>query len=136
MSGIGMPESTRPTRAQRRQEASRVHADRARTPGEEEDAPAPQEEHDRGDTRAETPAPHEKEKPMPVRPTVTLPVKKRPAKRPFATQIRPSTAARLEWARRQHGAALTDVVDDAINAYLDAAGIPPADEHGNVGDPT
>lgn len=62
-----------------------------------------------------------------------LPMKKKLGKRPFATQIRPSTLGRLEWIRR-HGYVLTDTVDAAINAYLDAAGVPPADEHGNVAD--
>ncbi|WP_280498258.1 hypothetical protein [Nocardia farcinica] len=47
-------------------------------------------------------------------------------KRPFSTQIQPSTLWRLEWIRR-NGYSITDTVDDAINAYLDAAGVPRED---------
>jgi len=66
-----------------------------------------------------------------VPPTVQLPMKARTSERPFATQVQASTLGRLEWVRRQ-GAILTDTVDAAINTYLDAAGVPHADENGNI----
>jgi len=49
--------------------------------------------------------------------------RKREAKRPFSTQLRPNTIERLEWMKAQ-GYSLTDVVDAAVNAYLDDAGVP------------
>jgi hypothetical protein len=39
------------------------------------------------------------------------------------TQIRPETLAQIEWVQAQ-GAALTDLADAALTAYLDAARIP------------
>jgi DNA-binding IclR family transcriptional regulator len=62
---------------------------------------------------------------------VTLPARRHHGKRPFSTQLRPETLARLEWVRRR-GYVLNDTVDEAINAYLDAAGVPRADESGNI----
>ncbi|MGV9408328.1 hypothetical protein ACWDOP_00320 [Nocardia sp. NPDC003693] len=56
---------------------------------------------------------------------LALPARKQPGKRPFSTQLRPDTLARIEWIRR-HGYVINDTVDDAINAYLDAAGVPAA----------
>ncbi len=126
--GINVP-STRPTRGERRREASRVHPTGVE-PGPEEPAPThDQTNTERGATEVETAATEKKV------PSMTLPLKKKPAKRPFATQIRPSTAGRLEWIRRQ-GYALTDTVDDAINAYLDAAGVPQFDDSGNPIEPS
>ncbi|WP_268956935.1 hypothetical protein [Mycolicibacterium mageritense] len=43
--------------------------------------------------------------------------------------------ARLEWITRR-GYVLTDTVDDAINAYLDAANVPRPDQHGQMPDPS
>ncbi|WP_257000469.1 hypothetical protein [Mycobacterium avium] len=54
--------------------------------------------------------------------------RKKREKRPFATQLRAGTIARLEWIMRR-GYVITDTVDDAINAYLDSAGIPKPDEN-------
>jgi len=56
-------------------------------------------------------------------PEFALRTRRGTAKRPFSTQIQPSTLWRLEWIRR-NGYSITDTVDDAINAYLDAAGVP------------
>ncbi|MGV9823375.1 hypothetical protein [Nocardia xishanensis] len=58
-----------------------------------------------------------------------------PAKRPFSTQLQISTLARLDWIVRE-GYVLTDTVDAAINAYLDAAGVPTPDAEGHMPDPT
>ncbi|MFJ2839995.1 hypothetical protein ACIO52_31935 [Nocardia sp. NPDC087230] len=54
-----------------------------------------------------------------------------PAKRPFSTQLQVSTIARLEWIVTQ-GFVLTETVDAAINAYLDAAGVPAPDNEGRM----
>ncbi|MFF0547224.1 hypothetical protein ACWEQ0_23830 [Nocardia thailandica] len=56
-----------------------------------------------------------------------------PAKRPFSTQLQTSTLARLDWIVAQ-GYTLTDTVDAAINAYLDAAGVPAPDAEGRMPD--
>ncbi|MGK8491864.1 hypothetical protein [Nocardia asiatica] len=64
-------------------------------------------------------------------PSVTLPTRRHHGKRPFSTQLRPETLARLEWVRRR-GYVLNDTVDEAINAYLDAAGVPRADQNGDI----
>lgn len=56
-------------------------------------------------------------------PELALRARRGTVKRPFSTQIQPSTLWRLEWIRR-NGYTITDTVDDAINAYLDAAGVP------------
>lgn len=55
------------------------------------------------------------------------------SKGPFSTQLRLTTLARLDWIVR-HGYVLTDTVDAAINAYLDAAGIPAPDADGRMPD--
>lgn len=70
----------------------------------------------------------------PEPPKVSLPPRRSrraTSKRPFSTQLRPSTVGRLDWIVSQ-GYVLTDTVDAAINAYLDAAGVPPADEFGRI----
>lgn len=58
-----------------------------------------------------------------------------PAKRPFSTQLQPTTLARLDWVSAQ-GFVLTDTVDAAINAYLDAAGVPRPDAEGRMPTPS
>ncbi|WP_063711107.1 hypothetical protein [Nocardia niigatensis] len=65
-------------------------------------------------------------------PDVVLPARRPHGKRPFSTQLRPETLVRLEWIRR-NGYVINDTVDDAVNAYLDAAGVPPASECGTRG---
>ncbi|BDE17416.1 hypothetical protein MKCMC460_62760 (plasmid) [Mycobacterium sp. 20KCMC460] len=61
-------------------------------------------------------------------PPVRLKARQRKAKNPFATQLHPGTLARLEWIKAR-GYAITDTVDDAINTYLDNAGIPRPDHN-------
>lgn len=102
------------SRAQRRAEAARLNSDNQQ--GKPEGI-----EHDTG-TQA----------PQPARP-IQLKSKTRTAKTPFATQLYPETVARLDWIKAR-GYLITETVDDAINAYLDQAGIPkpaPTAEHGS-----
>lgn len=115
--------STRPlSRAERRAEAARVKADEAPPepaavsppPPPDDVPPAPVVSHHQGN---EAPTP-------PVR----LKVRQRKAKNPFATQLHPGTLARLEWIKAR-GYVITDTVDDAINTYLDGAGIPRPDDN-------
>jgi hypothetical protein len=125
---MDMPSSTRRSRRERREEAERVKPSPAPEDSDEPAAAAPE---------PEKPEPEKKEKPTVTAETTTRPQpvslvsKTKPAKRPFATQLRPSTVARLDWIRRQNFS-ITDTVDDAVNAWLDAAGVPPADEHGEI----
>ncbi|MEU4345348.1 hypothetical protein AB0H00_29540 [Nocardia sp. NPDC023852] len=129
--GISVPSTKAPSRAERRAEAERIRHEQASpaVPETAKSTPAP----DPAAVTAESPGPAGKDKtiPTPPPPTVQLPMKARHNKRPLATQVQASTLGRLEWVRRQ-GAVLTDTVDAAINAYLDAAGVPHADENGNI----
>ncbi|WP_328664669.1 hypothetical protein [Nocardia salmonicida] len=59
--------------------------------------------------------------------------RRRGSKRPFSTQLESATLARLDWIVNQ-GYVLTDTVDAAINAYLDAAGVPRPDAEGDMPD--
>lgn len=123
--GIEMPPSTRPTRGEKRREASRVHTESA-TQGPEEPTTTNDRTEDTSAAAAAQTTPSQEKKV----PAMTLPVKTKPIKRPFATQIVAETAIRLDWVRRQ-GHSLTDTVDEAINTYLDAAGVPRFDINGN-----
>ncbi|MFD3431326.1 hypothetical protein [Nocardia fluminea] len=126
--GLGDVDSTRPqpqSRAERRAEAARIHAEQAaeQAAAVEQEQPA---------TLAGPSAPQ-----IPIGPaigsgapailtgppTIAIPMKKRGDKRPFSTQLRGETTARLAWLVAQ-GGVLTDVADAAITAYLDAAGVP------------
>ncbi|ORB82248.1 hypothetical protein B1T44_29475 [Mycobacterium persicum] len=120
--------STRPlSRAERRAEAARVKADEAppapaaepaavSRPPQDDDVPPPAAvvTRDHGDEAPEPP--------------VRLKARQRKAKNPFATQLHSGTLARLEWIKAR-GYAITDTVDEAINSYLDKAGIPRPDQH-------
>lgn len=116
--------STRPlSRAERRAEAARVKADEAppepaavSRPPQDDDVP-PADPVMAPDQANEAPEP-------PVR----LKARQRKAKNPFATQLHSGTLARLEWIKA-HGYAITDTVDEAINTYLDNAGIPRPDHN-------
>ncbi|MEV0712751.1 hypothetical protein [Nocardia aurea] len=138
--GINVPSTKPKTRAERRAEAERIRAEQeaAETVSTPEPAPtavesAPEQSTPPTASAAVPTDPPRKEEtvPAPRTPTVQLPIKARPTKRPFATQIQASTLGRLEWVRRR-GGVITDTVDAAINAYLDAAGVPPAEENGDV----
>lgn len=119
--------STRPlSRAERRAQAARVKADE--TPSDETST-----EHEQEPQSSEIPAvpvatpPPGVEGTPPTEP-VRLKARQRKVKSPFATQLHAGTLARLEWIKAR-GYVITDTVDDAINSYLDNAGIPRPDHN-------
>ncbi|MEU8901766.1 hypothetical protein AB0C65_38290 [Nocardia sp. NPDC048505] len=116
--GLGNVSSTRPqSRAERRAEAERLRVEQEQdTTGSSDTAPA-----------AELPA----AAPADTTRAVQLPLKRAKKKVPIATQIRRETETRIEWAQAQ-GAALTDLVDAALTAYLDAAGVPQPGPDGTI----
>ncbi|MBU8820949.1 MAG: hypothetical protein E6R06_03085 [Mycobacterium sp.] len=117
--------STRPmSRAERRAQAARVTADE--TPA----APETSTEHE--PPSSETPptpvvTPPGETPTQPAEPP-RLKARQRKVKSPFATQLHAATLARLEWIKA-HGYVITDTVDEAINRYLDDAGIPRPDHN-------
>lgn len=112
--------STRPlSRAERRAEAARVQAEEAPSA-----AAGPPQQDNAGPTHPVTPGQENEAAEPPMR----LKARQRKAKNPFATQLHPGTLARLEWIKAR-GYAITDTVDDAINTYLDNAGIPRPDHN-------
>ncbi|OAN31235.1 hypothetical protein [Mycolicibacterium iranicum] len=116
--------STRPlSRAERRAQAARVTADETTV---NETAPATPEPQNTGIPPAPvvTSPGGEQEAREPVR----LKARQRTVKSPFATQLHAGTLARLEWIKA-HGYVITDTVDEAINRYLDDAGIPKPDRN-------
>ncbi|VFA96142.1 Uncharacterised protein [Nocardia farcinica] len=117
--GLNLPSSSRPQhRGDLREAAARVRPSTTTdtTPAAAQPEPAP----------ATTPA---------AAPAVSIPLKRKKNKRPFSTQISAETSARLDWLIKQ-GAVLTDTVDAAITAYLDAAGVPRPGPDGSMPDPT
>lgn len=115
--------STRPlSRAERRAEAARVKADEA--PPESTAVSPPLQNDDVPPALVVTPN-QGSEAPEPL---VRLKARQRKAKNPFATQLHSGTLARLEWIKAR-GYAITDTVDEAINTYLDKAGIPRPDHN-------
>jgi hypothetical protein len=115
--------STRPlSRAERRAEAARVKAEEA--PAAAAVSRPPQQDNE----IPPEPAPTPDEGNESAEPAVRLKARHRKAKSPFATQLHSGTLARLEWIKAQ-GYVITDTVDDAINTYLDGAGIPRPDHN-------
>jgi hypothetical protein len=118
--------STRPlSRAERRAQAARVQPEETPVAPAAEAGASPQPD-DKAPSAA-VPAPskdHESAEPAAVR----LKPRQRKAKNPFATQLHSGTLARLEWIKAR-GYVITDTVDDAINTYLDGAGIPRPDHN-------
>lgn len=53
---------------------------------------------------------------------------KKVRKVPFSTQIEMDTEKRVEWLIRTKGYKKTDITGDALDALLDAFGVPPADK--------
>lgn len=102
--GISNITSTRPTRAQRRDEVARVRP-------EEPSTASP----------ASVAVP-------------TLKPRRKPSKVPFNTYIERGTQARLEWFRTRGGYAVTDVTDLALREFMDRAGVPHPDENGKMPD--
>lgn len=116
--------STRPlSRAERRAQAARVTADDTPT-----QTPTPAESEPQDAEIPPAPAVTDGgEKAHPTEP-VRLKARQRKVKSPFATQLHAGTLARLEWIKTR-GYVITDTVDDAINRYLDDAGIPKPDRN-------
>ncbi|GAB4715606.1 hypothetical protein MOKP125_02640 [Mycobacterium avium subsp. hominissuis] len=115
--------STRPmSRAERRAQAARVKADNTPSVHETSTEHEPQNS-DILPAPVVTPG----EETQPAEP-VRLKARQRKAKSPFATQLHAGTLARLEWIKAR-GYVITDTVDDAINSYLDDAGIPRPDHN-------
>lgn len=52
-----------------------------------------------------------------------LPLRKRQQKVPLNTYVRPGTQQRIE-VLKDRGYAVTDIVDAALNEFLDRAGVP------------
>ena len=120
--------STRPlSRAERRAQAARVQPEE--TPvapaAEADSSPLPDDE---TPSAPESAAPTPSQDHQSAEPAVRLKPRQRKAKNPFATQLHSGTLARLEWIKAR-GYVITDTVDDAINTYLDGAGIPRPDHN-------
>lgn len=117
--------STRPlSRAERRAQAARVTADETSDVNE---TSAPHEPQSSEVTPAPVVTPPGETTTQPAEP-VRLRARQRKVKSPFATQLHSGTLARLEWIKAR-GYVITDTVDDAINSYLDDAGIPRPDHN-------
>ena len=120
--------STRPlSRAERRAQAARVQPEHTpAAPAAEATSPQPDDENPppRPASAAPTPTQDQESAELAVR----LKPRQRKAKNPFATQLHSGTLARLEWIKAR-GYVITDTVDDAINTYLDGAGIPRPDHN-------
>lgn len=118
--------STRPlSRAERRAQAARVTADETTVNETAPAAPEPQNTDIPSAPVATSPGgEQEAQQTEPVR----LKARLRKVKSPFATQLHAGTLARLEWIKT-HGYVITDTVDEAINRYLDDAGIPKPDRN-------
>lgn len=120
--------STRPlSRAERRAQAARVQPEETpAAPAVEADtSPQPDDETPSAPSAA---APTPTQDHESAEPAVRLKPRQRKAKNPFATQLHSGTLARLEWIKAR-GYVITDTVDDAINTYLDGAGIPRPDHN-------
>jgi len=120
--------STRPlSRAERRAQAARVtaaeEAPATPTPPPTASTP-PRRDDETPPVPAATLTPDQGQ--VSAEPEVRLKPRQRKAKNPFATQLHSGTLARLEWIKAR-GYVITDTVDDAINTYLDNAGIPRPD---------
>jgi len=117
--------STRPlSRAERRAQAARVTADETPAVNETSTEHEPQNSEI---PAAPVVAPAGEGTTQPAEP-VRLKARQRKVKSPFATQLHAGTLARLEWIKAR-GYVITDTVDDAINSYLDDAGIPRPDRN-------
>ena len=57
-----------------------------------------------------------------------LQARKRQRKMPLNTYVSPETQHRLEWFRTRGGYTVTDVVEIALNEFLDNAGVPTSDQ--------
>lgn len=120
--------STKPlSRAERRAQAARVQPEEAPAAPAVEAGTSPQPD-DKTPSAPTAAAPTPNQDHESAEPTVRLKPRQRKAKNPFATQLHSGTLARLEWIKAR-GYVITDTVDDAINTYLDGAGIPRPDHN-------
>ena len=115
--GIGST-STRPSRAQRREEAARVLPE-----------PAPREAAQQA-TQAPAAAPATPRQTSAV--TTSLEPKRGPAKEPLNTRILVNTSKRLNWFTSKNGYAVTQVVDVALQEFLDRNNVPDVDANGDI----
>lgn len=115
------------SRAERRAQAARVQAEETPTAPAAEADPSPQPDDETPSAPAAA-APTASQDRESTEPPVRLKPRQRKAKNPFATQLHSGTLARLEWIKAR-GYVITDTVDDAINTYLDGAGIPRPDHN-------
>ena len=120
--------STRPlSRAERRAQAARVQLEETpAAPAPEAASPQPDDENPPPLPASAAPTPNQDQESVEL--AVRLKPRQRKAKNPFATQLHSGTLARLEWIKAR-GYVITDTVDDAINTYLDGAGIPRPDHN-------
>lgn len=116
--GIGET-STRPSRSQRRVEAAKVIPEAGRRevaqPSIQADAPAPV-------IQAGTP----------IALSAVLEPKRGPAKEPLNTRILVNTSKRLNLFTSQNGYAVTQVVDVALQEFLDRNGVSQFDANGEI----
>lgn len=113
--GIGST-STRPSRAQRREEAARVLPEQAPREVAQQPTQAPAPVSARQAPAAAT----------------SLEPKRGPAKEPLNTRILVNTSKRLNWFTRKHGYAVTQVVDVALQEFLDRNSVPDVDANGEI----
>ena len=120
--------STRPlSRAERRAQAARVQPEQTpAAPAAEATSPQPDDKTPPPLPASAAPTPNQDQESAEL--AVRLKPRQRKAKNPFATQLHSGTLARLEWIKAR-GYVITDTVDDAINTYLDGAGIPRPDHN-------
>lgn len=120
--------STRPlSRAERRAQAARVKAEDTPAAPTVEAGASPQPDDETPSAPAAGASTSNQDHEL-AKPAVRLKPRQRKAKNPFATQLHSGTLARLEWIKAR-GYVITDTVDDAINTYLDDAGIPRPDHN-------
>jgi hypothetical protein len=64
--------------------------------------------------------------------TTSLEPKRGPAKEPLNTRILVNTSKRLNWFTSKNGYAVTQVVDVALQEFLDRNNVPDVDENGDI----
>ena len=121
--------STKPlSRAERRAQAARVQPEETPAAPAVEVGTSPHPDDKTPPPLPASAAPTPDQSHVSAESPVRLKPRQRKAKNPFATQLHSGTLARLEWIKAR-GYVITDTVDDAINTYLDGAGIPRPDHN-------
>ncbi|WP_155288879.1 hypothetical protein [Rhodococcoides fascians] len=133
--GIGTT-ATRVTRAQRREEAARIvpEVDVPKRPLPQQEAPL---EPSLEPVAQQDPVPAQQPQPAAAQPAVAVPTlglepKRGPSKEILNTRVLTATSKRLEWFTTQHGYAVTNVVDVALQEFMNRAGVPDVDSNGNM----